>query len=104
MHRWWRGSGGPRQPPNNRKVMLVCAVSFNRCETLLTETSKFWLKHSRKKKKKKLVDGSITVKVNRREEERQHARRSYDNKSTLEKWRSNSFSSDASNIGSFYYR
>ncbi len=66
MHRWWRGVRGPRHPPNNRKVMLVCAVSFNRCETLLTETSKFRLKRS-----KKLVDGSITVKVNwrkRREE------------------------------------
>ncbi len=62
----WRGVRGPRHPPNNRKVMLVCAVSFNRCETLLTETSKFRLKCS-----KKLVDGSITVKVNwrkRREE------------------------------------
>ncbi len=48
MHRWWRGVRGPRHPPNNRKVMLVCAVSFNRCETLLTETSKFQLNRSKK--------------------------------------------------------
>lgn len=91
-----RGGQGRRHPPNNRKVMLVCAVSFNRCETLLTETSKFRLKCSplQKKKKKKLADGSITVKVNRRTTVD-------DNKSALEKARSNSFSCDAGNAVAF---
>ena len=69
MHNEGTGGGGGQEAraslQTTEKVTLVCAVSFSRCEPPLTETSKFRLKRFGNGGKK-LVDGSITEKVNRR--------------------------------------